>query len=119
MSNNNTISYAEFKDSKRRNCCDLFKRYMACYEDTGGDARTSEFYPSCHCYSGLCMARLCPGFLTSWDLLKSVGTYISWGTTAMTGCTALGILLLAADLFLSKKLVHDTSKGQIPQLLRF
>jgi len=44
-------------------------------------------------------------------------TYITWVTTAMIGCAALGILLLAADLFLSKKLVHDTSRGQIPQLL--
>jgi hypothetical protein len=35
----------------------------------------------------------------------------------MIGCAALGILLLAADLFLSKKLVYDTSRWQIPQLL--
>ena len=35
----------------------------------------------------------------------------------MIGCAALGILLLAADLFLSKKILHDTSRGQISQLL--
>lgn len=44
-------------------------------------------------------------------------TYISCVTTAMIGCAVLGILLLAADFFLSKKLAHDTSRGQIPQLL--
>lgn len=51
------------------------------------------------------------------DPSGNLATYISWVTTAMIGCAALGILLLAVDLFLSKKLVHDTSKGQIPQLL--
>lgn len=51
------------------------------------------------------------------DPSGNLATYISWVTTAMIGCAALGILLLAADLFLSKKLIHDTSRGQISQLL--
>lgn len=51
------------------------------------------------------------------DPSGNLATYITWVTTAMIGCAALGILLLAADLFLSKKFIHDTSKGQIPQLL--
>lgn len=51
------------------------------------------------------------------DPSGNLATYISWVTSAMIGCAALGILLLATDLFLSKKLVHDTSRGQIPQLL--
>lgn len=51
------------------------------------------------------------------DPSGNLATYISWATTAMISCAVLGILLLAADFFLSKKLAHDTSRGQIPQLL--
>jgi len=51
------------------------------------------------------------------DPSGNLETYITWVTTAMIGCAILGILLLVADFFLSKKLIHDTSRGQIPQLL--
>jgi len=51
------------------------------------------------------------------DPSGNLATYISWITTAMIGSAALGIFLLAADIFLSKKLLHDTRRGQISQLL--
>jgi ECF transporter S component (folate family) len=51
------------------------------------------------------------------DPSGNLKTYITWVTTAMIVCAALGILLLAADFFITKRLNHDTSKGQIPQLL--
>lgn len=51
------------------------------------------------------------------DPSGNLATYISWVTTAIIGSAALGIFLLAADIFLSKKLLHDTRRGQISQLL--
>lgn len=51
------------------------------------------------------------------DPSGNLATYINWVTTAMIGSAALGIFLLAADLFLCKKLLHDTCRGQISQLL--
>ncbi len=51
------------------------------------------------------------------DPSGNLATYITWVTTALIGSAALGIFLLAADFFLSKKLLHDTCGGQIPQLL--
>lgn len=51
------------------------------------------------------------------DPSGNLATYITFVTAGIIGSAALGILLLAADLFLSKKLFHDTRKGQIPQLL--
>ncbi len=44
-------------------------------------------------------------------------TYITFVTSGIIGSAALGLFLLTADLFISKRFHHDTSKGQITQLL--
>lgn len=51
------------------------------------------------------------------DPSGNLSTYITFVTSGVIGSAALGILLLTADLFLSKKLLHDTGKVQIPMLL--
>lgn len=51
------------------------------------------------------------------DPSENLATYITFVTAGVIESAALGILLLAADLFISKKFLHDTRKGQIPQLL--
>ena len=51
------------------------------------------------------------------DPSGNLATYITFVTAGLIGSAALGILLLTADLFISKKFLHDTSRGQIPQLL--
>lgn len=51
------------------------------------------------------------------DPSGNLSTYISFVTSGVIGSAALGILLLTADLFISKKFLRDTGKGQIPQLL--
>jgi len=51
------------------------------------------------------------------DPSSSLESYISFVTVGLVGTAVLGFLLLVADLILSKKFLHDTSKGQIPQLL--
>ena len=48
---------------------------------------------------------------------ENLATYITFVTSGIISSAILGILLLAADLFISKKLLHGTRKGQIPQLL--
>ena len=51
------------------------------------------------------------------DPSENLVTYITFVTSGIIGSAALGLFLLTADLFLSKKFHHDTSKGQITQLL--
>lgn len=51
------------------------------------------------------------------DPSGNLATYITFMTAGVIGSAALGILLLSADLIISKKFLHDTHKGQIPQLL--
>lgn len=51
------------------------------------------------------------------DPSGNLATYITFVTAGVIGSAALGILLLAADLFISKKFLHNTHKGQITQLL--
>ncbi len=51
------------------------------------------------------------------DPSGNLATYITFVTAGIIGSAALGILLLAADFFISKKFLHDARKGQIPQLL--
>lgn len=51
------------------------------------------------------------------DPSGNLATYMTFVTSGMIGSAALGILLLATDLFISKKFLHDTRKGQMPQLL--
>ncbi len=47
----------------------------------------------------------------------NLATYITFVTSGIIGSAALGILLLAADILLSKKLPHNACKGQVSQLL--
>lgn len=51
------------------------------------------------------------------DPSGNLSTYITFVTSGMIGSAILGLLLLASDLFLSKKLLQDTRKGQVSQLL--
>lgn len=51
------------------------------------------------------------------DPSGNLATYITFLTAGIIGSAGLGILLLAADFFISKKLLRDTRRGQIPQLL--
>lgn len=51
------------------------------------------------------------------DPAGNLATYITFVTAGIIGSAALGILLLTADLFISKKFLHDIRRGQIPQLL--
>jgi len=51
------------------------------------------------------------------DPSGNLATYMTFVTTGVIGSAVLGILLLTADLFISKKFLHDTRKGQISQLL--
>lgn len=51
------------------------------------------------------------------DPSGNLATYITFVTSGIIGSAVLGILLLTADLFISKKFIHDTRRGQIPQLL--
>ena len=55
--------------------------------------------------------------IDSKDPSGNLATYITFVTAWVIGSAALGILLLIADYFISKKLLHDTHKGQTPQLL--
>lgn len=55
--------------------------------------------------------------INSKDPSGNLATYITFVTAGVIGSAALGILLLAADLFISKKFLHDKQKGQIPKLL--
>lgn len=47
----------------------------------------------------------------------NLATYITFVTSGIIGSAALGILLLAADILLSKKLHDNAGKGQVSQLL--
>lgn len=47
----------------------------------------------------------------------NLATYILFMTTGVMGSAILGIVLLFADFFISKKFLKDTQKGQVPQLL--
>jgi ECF transporter S component (folate family) len=51
------------------------------------------------------------------DSSANLATYISFLTSGLIGSAVLGILLLAADLFLSRKLFNSTGKGEVAQLL--
>jgi len=51
------------------------------------------------------------------DPSGNLATYITFVTAGVIGSAVLGILLLAVDLFISRKFIHDKNKGQIPQLL--
>lgn len=51
------------------------------------------------------------------DPSGNLATYITFVTAGVIGSATLGILLLAADLFISKKFLNDIRKGQISQLL--
>lgn len=51
------------------------------------------------------------------DPSGNLATYITFVTSGIIGSAALGIFLLTADLFISKKLFRDIYRGQIPQLL--
>jgi ECF transporter S component (folate family) len=51
------------------------------------------------------------------DPSGNLDTYITFVTSGVIGSAVLGILLLAADLFISKKFLHGTYKGQISPLL--
>ncbi len=51
------------------------------------------------------------------DPSGNLATYITFVTAGVIGSAVLGIVLLAADFFLSRKLYPDTRKGQMPQLL--
>jgi ECF transporter S component (folate family) len=51
------------------------------------------------------------------DPSGNLATYITFVTAGVIGSAVLGILLLIADFIISKKLLHDSRKGQIPQLL--
>lgn len=48
---------------------------------------------------------------------ENLAAYTTYVTAGVIGCAVFGIILLAADLFISKKLLKDSSKGQITQLL--
>ena len=47
----------------------------------------------------------------------NLATYITFVTSGVIGSAILGIVLLIADLLISKKLLHDTRMARIPQLL--
>lgn len=51
------------------------------------------------------------------DPASSLATYSTFVTAGVIGSAVLGLLLLALDWFLSKKLTKATGLGQIPQLL--
>lgn len=51
------------------------------------------------------------------DPSGNLATYITFVTSGVIGSAALGILLLTADLILSKKLLCSAQKVQVPQLL--
>ncbi len=51
------------------------------------------------------------------DPSGNLATYILFMTTGVMGSAILGIVLLFADFFISKKFLKDTQKGQVPQLL--
>jgi uncharacterized membrane protein len=51
------------------------------------------------------------------DPAGNLSTYITFVTAGVIGSAALGILLLASDLIISKKFLHGQNKGHIPQLL--
>lgn len=50
--------------------------------------------------------------IDSKDPSGNLTTYITFVTAGVIGSAVLGILLLTADLFISKKFLHDTRKGQ-------
>ncbi|WP_040211538.1 ECF transporter S component [Clostridium polynesiense] len=51
------------------------------------------------------------------DPSGNLATFITFVTSGIIGSGALGILLLISDLFISKKLLNDRNRGQVPQLL--
>ena len=51
------------------------------------------------------------------DPSGSLSTYVTFVTAGVIGSAALGLLLLAADWLLSKKLKNTAGIGQVPQLL--
>ena len=51
------------------------------------------------------------------DPSGNLATYLFFATSGLIGSAAFGILLLAVDLFISKKFLNDVHKGQIMQLL--
>lgn len=51
------------------------------------------------------------------DPSANLDTYINFVTVGLISSAALGILLLISDFFITKKLLGDNKKGQIPQLL--
>lgn len=60
---------------------------------------------------------LITGTIGAKDPAGTLATYLTFVTSGMIGSAILGILLLTADFFLSKKLLPDTRKGQISHLL--
>ncbi len=60
---------------------------------------------------------LITGTIGTKDPAGTLAAYITFVTSGMIGSAILGILLLAADFFLSKKLLNDARKGQIAHLL--
>ncbi len=51
------------------------------------------------------------------DPSGNLETYITFMTEGLIGSAALGIILIAAELFISKKLLKGSLKSEIPQLL--
>ncbi len=51
------------------------------------------------------------------DPAGNLATYITFVTSGVIGSAVLGLLLLAADWFLSRKLAKAAGAGQLPQLL--
>lgn len=51
------------------------------------------------------------------DPSGNLSTYITFVTAGVIGSAALGILLLAADFFISRKLLNGMNESQIPKLL--
>ena len=51
------------------------------------------------------------------DPAGNLASYLPFVTTGIIGSAALGILLLLADYYLSKKLLHHTQAQQVPRLL--
>ena len=51
------------------------------------------------------------------DPAGSLATYLTFVTAGLMGAAVFGIILLAADILISKKFLQDTRKGQIMQLL--
>lgn len=48
---------------------------------------------------------------------ESLATYLPFVTIGLIGAAVLGMILLGADLLISKKMLHDSTKGQTMQIL--